>query len=520
MGAGPYGRSLNSAETAAGTVTGNSTVPAEFITMYADANGVVWNNPTPQGKKVDMPTFWYGLMNSFFLYSTMDLLDLDIRHTMLRKSVAAWTAAVTLMGGDFNHTGFNFSNMAVVDNGRWAEGDAAAGIALTGIWGAENAQRSAEKAEATLAAAAAGRDAGGGGGNITAAAVAAAKAALLSARQDAADGRALAKTALDYLERQTVSPLYECVMPQGALAAARMNAMLNASTYNVSKMLEFTFADGHNQFRQGWGMLGSGTQWGGRDVGGTIGSITDGGGYAFAGNGLWNMAALIPIPRYQPQYTRIIAKWSYNILSNAKYFNPDTPAVAGKQSNPDDKWDRHNVVMYEGLRKCDFDRSVQSCRHGEAFGPFATGDWCELVNCTNVADKVCKRVGEVPCSDRSDRVLYGGGAVGVFGAVAAATNESSVLQLDVLATDVYAEHFAPTYIYYNPSTTRTVWVQVSSPTCVPDKSYDVYDVVSETMLATGIDCSVAGGGEGIARATAKIAPDTAMLLEIRLLTTR
>jgi hypothetical protein len=77
-------------------------------------------------------------------------------------------------------------------------------------------------------------------------------------------------------------------MPQGALAAARMNAEHNR-TYNVRKFLEFSFSDGHNAFRAGWGMLSGGTRWGGggaaRDVGGLIGSITDGGGYAFAGNG-------------------------------------------------------------------------------------------------------------------------------------------------------------------------------------------------------------------------------------------
>lgn len=442
-------------------------------------------------------------MNSFFLYSAMDLLDLDVRHTMLNKAVGAWTAASKVMAGDFNHTGFNFSNMAIVDNGRWNEGDAAAGVALTGVWAAQNARGAADKAAARIAAGEAG-----------------ALQTLVSAQKAAAAGLALATTALDYLDKQTVSPLYECVMPQGVLAAARMNAMANSTkmaTYNVSKMLEFTFADGNNQYRKGWGMLAGGTQWGGYDVGGTIGSITDGGGYAFAGNGLWNMAALIPVPRYQPQYTRTIAKWAYNVLNNAKYFNGATPAVAAKQSNPGDKWDVHNVVMYEGLRKCDFDRSIQKCRHGDDFGPFATGDWCELLNCTNNTVKMCRgRTGPVPCSTRSDRVIYGGGAVGVFGSVAAQTNESSVLQLDVLATDVYAKRFDPTYIYYNPSTTDAVWVQVSSKTCVPDKSYNVYDLVADEMLAAGIDCSIAGGGEGIARATAKIPPDTAMLLEVSL----
>lgn len=96
-------------------------------------------------------------------------------------------------------------------------------------------------------------------------------------------------------------------MPQGALAAARMNAE-HGRSFNVSKMLEFGFSDGHNQYRAVWGMLAGGTTWGGRDVGGLIGSITDGDGYAFMGNGIWNLAALAPIPRYMPEFSRILAK--------------------------------------------------------------------------------------------------------------------------------------------------------------------------------------------------------------------
>ena len=107
-------------------------------------------------------------------------------------------------------------------------------------------------------------------------------------------------------------------MPQGVLAAARLNALLQdddgsgregqeegreearsggggggnsgptallrrqwrerqPQPYNLSKLLGFTLSDGDNQHRKGWGMIAGGTQWGGRDVGGLIGSINDGG---------------------------------------------------------------------------------------------------------------------------------------------------------------------------------------------------------------------------------------------------
>lgn len=84
------------------------------------------------------------------------------------------------------------------------------------------------------------------------------------------------------------------------------------------------------------------------------------GGYAFAGNGLWFLAMLAPVPRYQPQLARALAKWVYNLASAMRYFLGDSAAVKDQQSNPLDKWDRGNSVMYEGLRKCDFNRTFGS----------------------------------------------------------------------------------------------------------------------------------------------------------------
>jgi hypothetical protein len=247
-------------------------VPAEFIAGYADPSGVVWNNP-PGMAPAPAPTFWYGLMNSFMLYSALDKLELPLRHRMLAMAAAQWRAAAQTMGGDFGHTGYDFTAMKPIDNGRWTEGDSAAGIALLAVWAAHDATQQ---------------------------------------EADPGPSLELAHTALSFLDRQEKSPLYECVMPQGVLAAARMNALGDdgEAQYNVSKMLEFALSDGHNQFRKGWGMLSGGTRWGGQNVGGLIGSITDGGGYGFMGNGLWSLAALAPVPRYAPEFSRAIAKWT------------------------------------------------------------------------------------------------------------------------------------------------------------------------------------------------------------------
>lgn len=77
------------------------------------------------------------------------------------------------------------------------------------------------------------------------------------------------------------------------------------------------------------------------------------------------------------------------------------------------------MVAYEGLRRCDFNRTVQGCLHGAAFGPFATGDWCEMLDCNDISWACRAGIHSelLPCTSASDRVIYGGGAVGVLGAV-------------------------------------------------------------------------------------------------------
>lgn len=43
-------------------------------------------------------------------------------------------------------------------------------------------------------------------------------------------------------------------------------------------------------------------RWGDEDIGGIVGSTIGGGGYAFAGDGYWFVKAIVPLPRYAPQY--------------------------------------------------------------------------------------------------------------------------------------------------------------------------------------------------------------------------
>ena len=272
-------------------------VDSNFVTIYSDRNGIVWNNPpaledgNPDTLAV-LPTFWYGLANSYLMYATMDILDLPARHQMLPRAVKSWTEAYHIMGDSFNHTGFDFKAMKALNNGVWTEGDTAGGVALLGIWAAANAQKHSYNPK--------------GPKNI-----------VRTERIERVDeALQLAANALSALEQHSLSPLWECVMPQGALAAARLNALNDSrfGKFNVTKFLDFSFSNGNNEYRLGWGMLNHSARWGGRDVGGLIGSLTDGGGYAFFGNGLWYLAAVSPIPLYAPEYSRMVAKWTYNLV--------------------------------------------------------------------------------------------------------------------------------------------------------------------------------------------------------------
>lgn len=420
-------------------------VGAEFVKAYVASNGVVWNNP-PGLHPANVSTFWYGFLNQFFVHGILEKLDLDNDHTVLAAAVDSWARATEVMSGNFAHTGFDFGRMTPIDNGEWTEGDVAGGVAWLGVVAAE--------------------------------------VLVGKARQQALE---MATTALTFLSAQARSPLYECIMPLGALAAARMNAN-HAGAFDVQQLLEWSLSDGNNTHRGGWGMISA--DWGPSakqvDVGGLIGSITDGGGYAFSGNGIWFVAMLSPVPRYQPQFARAIARWVYRVASSTRYFFGDQPEVQGHQSNPRDRWDVNNVVAYEGLRRCDYNRTVGTCLHGDSFGPFATGDWCEMLDCDNIS-WACPR--GIPCSSASNRVLYGGAAIGVLAGVVASTNDSLVPQLDLQATDVHPSAVDLAYLVYNPrQAPGTTVVSVRCPRCTAAGTYSIADLVAGQSLGT---CAVA-----------------------------
>jgi len=180
----------------------------------------------------------------------------------------------------FNSTGFNFGNFTPYQNHKWYEQDSAVGLAMLSV---------------TTASAAFGN--------------------LSDPR--ASELVAAADTALEWLESWPVNPLYEVLASYGAVCAARMNTELGRS-YNITRLLGFALGDGLDcprHGRHGWGVMAD--EWGDEQIGGIVGSTVGGGGYAFAGDGFWFVKAIVPLPRYAPQFARTIGKWMLNHVSTA-----------------------------------------------------------------------------------------------------------------------------------------------------------------------------------------------------------
>ena len=297
-------------------------------------------------------SFWYDLAPNIFAASVADLYpesEALASHTL--RAVSSWVGAAEEMNFNFTHTAYNFDTRKPVDNGKWLEADASAGVAWLAYMG-----HRMTKSEA------------GDGGNAT----------MLDC----------SRRSIAALESMPWNPLYEMLLPYGALAAARLNAE-EGGAYDVAKLVNWCF-DASAHVRVGWGALagsfgGSGSDGGGgsdssrernaadddarqqrRSVDGIIGSTTDGGGYAFFGNTAWFVSALSPLPRYDHRFADALGKWLMSVSINAQYFFPDRLDPA-RQSGPGPRWPPGNAgsaIAYEGLRKCDFSHATSTCLSG------------------------------------------------------------------------------------------------------------------------------------------------------------
>ena len=264
-------------------------------------------------------SFWYELWPHVVFYGLCDKYpEQPGFRDILRATANRWCDACTTLTGtddmpDFNHTSFDFRTMKPVDNGKWREPDAAAGVAWL-----EYAAGNAFGDEKYLDA---------------------------------------AKKSLAFLQRLDYNPFYEVLLPYGALAAARCNAE-RGDAFDVDKLLGWCF--GISDVRGGWGVLLG--RWGDYDCHGLVGSVDNRGGYAFAMNTFVQAGALVPLARYDTRHARAIGKWMLNAANAARLFYADG-LPPENQSSAAWTGDPQNLIAYEGLR-----------HRWQGREPYATGD--------------------------------------------------------------------------------------------------------------------------------------------------
>jgi len=261
-------------------------------------------------------SFWYDILPNLLASQIDALYPNDAtrdRHAL--KSALAWHDACEELGAksspptlpSFDHTGFSLKTMRPQEKG-WIEPEAAAGIAWLEYmaWVRFKDPQFLTAADWCI--------------------------------------RSLEERPLDK------SPLYEVLLPYGALTAARMNAELGRH-YDVAKLVKNCFdPHGRPQARPGWGVITD--RWNGLDAHGLVGSTTDGEGYAFAMNSFQWVGALVPLARYDTRYAHDIGKWTLNLANAARLFYPNALDAKHQSSYAwsaahDDK----SVIAYEGIRK-------------------------------------------------------------------------------------------------------------------------------------------------------------------------
>jgi hypothetical protein len=379
--------------------------------FYNPKEGLVLNNV---GAGTDS-SFWYVLLPS------LDYVQLSLSHpgwsrgrTICRQIADTWARGIDELHGNFDHTAYNFRTKKPLDNKLWIEPDAAAGVAYLELC---EALRSSNPKYL-----------------------------------DAAD------KALSALEQRATNPTYEVLAPYGALAAAYLNAE-KGQNWDVTRFTNWCFEPTAPQ-RAGWGMIVG--KWGGLDVGGLMGSVTDGGGYAFAMNTYLQAANLAPVARYDSRFSKDLAKWILNLANSSRLFYSDS-VPADHQSSFAWKGDSGHGLAYEGLR-----------REWNGKGPYATGDAVR----GNGA--------------KTDFGLYGSGYVGLLAALVHPTNVPMILRIDLRATDFLPVKAYPTDLYWNPyGVDKRVRLELGG------KPVRLYDAVSSKFLTSA---PVSGGYSLILRA--------------------
>ncbi len=364
-------------------------------------------------------SYWYDLFPDILYFQICDLFPGGPQQEKILRSVAERLYAECLVLGaetngpglpNFDHTSFNFRNMRPVNNGVWIEPDGAAGVAWCEYmaWTRFKDPRFLTAADWCL------------------------RSLLQRPRQK--------------------SPLYEVLLPYGALTAARMNAELGRN-YDVAKFLNWCF-DPMNRpaARPSWGVLTA--RFGQDDCAGLVGSTTDTNGYAFVMNTSEWVGALAPLARYDSRYAGALGKWLLNLANAERLFYANAlPASHQDHRAWADRNDPNYSLAYEGLRR--------HPRGTNAPQPYATGD----------------AFGSEP--GELNFCLYGSSHVGILGGMIGHTSIERILKIDLLRTDYFHIAAYPTFLFYNPFPTEKTFTADFGP-----GPFALYDAVANKMLTS------------------------------------
>jgi hypothetical protein len=263
-----------------------------------------------------------------------------------------------------------------------------------------------------------------------------------------------AQMSIEFLSGLTSNPAYELQLPYGTFIAAKMNAELG-TTYNIPKMINWCFDRGP---LRGWGAIVG--NWNGADVHGLIGEANDTGtDYAFVMNGFQQASALVPLIKYDKRFARGIAKWVLNLANASRlFYSQYLPPTSQDDFTWSSTYDPQSVIAYEALKeKNNFDNNKPLYGTGDA----KRNSWAQ----TNLS-------------------LYSSSSVGYLAAVLEPTDVAGILLLDVNKTDFFSSASNPSYVLYNP---HAIDKQVTLT--MPSGSYDIYDAISETIIALNVSGS-------------------------------
>ncbi|MEG8947130.1 LamG-like jellyroll fold domain-containing protein [Rosettibacter firmus] len=254
-----------------------------------------------------------------------------------------------------------------------------------------------------------------------------------------------AELSLEYLNSLIVNPAYEIQLPYGVYTAARMNAEIGTD-YDLEKMFKWCFS--YTNLRR-WNVLTG--KWGVYDINGLIGEDSERQ-YAFSMNTFQQIAALVPVARYDERFARAIGKWILNAANSLRlFYSKFLDDIRQDSENWSHLYDPDSYIAYESLLKLD------------SGWPLATGDaikggWAK----TNLS-------------------LYSSSSVGYLAAIVDTTDIPKILKLDLNKTDFFQKKAYPTFLLFNPyDEAKTVKIDL------PDGVFDIYETTSNTFINYGV----------------------------------